>query len=218
MKVIKVIVISVIITALIAALIGIVVYNKFIFAVLDITDAESFRNVVVSQEIVKSLQQSSTDNSDTETGMGEQSGVLTPEADIIETVTPGDNDSSEVENELSKGTVIYEDGYVKVTYIKQELSIFGPTVKFLIESECSNVIDVSFTDVHVDGYMADLCGIFVSELKPGKKAFETLYLYESNYENFTSFPSMVEFTIKVQDSESWMDLSESQTIYIDVLQ
>jgi hypothetical protein len=213
-----VIVISVIITALIAALIGIVVYNKFIFAVLDVTDAESFRNVVVSQEIVKSLQQSSTDNSDTETGMGEQSGVLTPEADIIETVTPGDNDSSEVENELSKGTVIYEDGYVKVTYIKQELSIFGPTVKFLIESECSNVIDVSFTDVHVDGYMADLCGIFVSELKPDKKAFETLYLYESNYENFTSFPSMVEFTIKVQDSESWMDLSESQTIYIDVLQ
>ena len=63
----------------------------------------------------------------------------------------------------------------------------------------------------------DLCGIYVSELGAGKKSFETLYLYESDYENFTSFPSLVEFTIKVVNSDTWVSLAESQIIYINIV-
>jgi hypothetical protein len=64
--------------------------------------------------------------------------------------------------------------------------------------------------------MVDFCGVYVDGLEEDKKSFETVYIYESDYEDFTDYPSMVEFTIKVQDSESWADLSESGIIYINI--
>jgi hypothetical protein len=215
MKNSKAIIISVVITLLVSALVGSIVYNTVVMSVLNISDAESFRKAIVCQELVDSLQQLQ----DTEANTGSSAEVEVPD-----TNTQQSNEDSEIElpetnvDDPVKDEVIYEDTYIKVTYVKQELSIFGPAIKFLIESKTTQTIDISFTNVHIDGYMADLCGVFVSELAEGKKSFETLYIYESDYENYTSFPSMVEFTIEVQDSSSWADLAKSNPIYINIQQ
>lgn len=215
MKNSKAIIISVVITLLVSALVGSIVYNTVVMSVLNISDAESFRKAIVCQELVDSLQQLQ----DTEANIGSSAEVEVPD-----TNTQQPNEDSEIElpetnvDDPVKDEVIYEDTYIKVTYVKQELSIFGPAIKFLIESKTTQTIDISFTNVHIDGYMADLCGVFVSELAEGKKSFETLYIYESDYENYTSFPSMVEFTIEVQDSSSWADLAKSNPIYINIQQ
>lgn len=215
MKNSKAVIISVVITLLVSALVGSIVYNTVVMSVLNISDAESFRKAIVCQELVDSLQQLQ----DTEANTGSSAEVEVPN-----TNTQQPTEDSEIElpepdvDDPVKDEVIYEDTYIKVTYVKQELSIFGPAIKFLIESKTTQTIDISFTNVHIDGYMADLCGVFVPELAEGKKSFETLYIYESDYENYTSFPSMVEFTIEVQDSESWADLAKSNPIYINIQQ
>ena len=215
MKNTKVIIISVVITLLASALVGSIVYNTVVMSALNISDAESFRKAIICQELVDSMQQLQ----DTESDTNSNTEVTVPDTN---TQKPTEDSTIELpEHEANtpvKDEVIYEDAYVKVTYVKQELSIFGPTVKFLVESKTTDTIDVMFTDVHIDGYMADTCGAYVSELAEGKKSFETLYLYESDYEDFTSFPSMVEFTIKVQNSETWVGLAESNTIYINIQQ
>jgi hypothetical protein len=215
MKNSKAIIISVVITLLVSALVGSIVYNTVVMSVLNISDAESFRKAIVCQELVDSLQQLQ----DTEANTGSSAEVEVPDTNTQQPTEDSEIELPEADVEDPvKYEVIYEDTYIKVTYVKQELSIFGPAIKFLIESKTTQTIDISFTNVHIDGYMADLCGVFVSELAEGKKSFETLYIYESDYENYTSFPSMVEFTIKVQDSSSWADLAKSNPIYINIQQ
>lgn len=209
MKSLKLIIVSVAITLLIVGLAVSIACNKFILAVFDITDVESFKNAVISQELVESLQQIQSAPADTETKDHNTETVQIPTED---------SKSEVADNVIVKDEIIYEDSYVKITYVKQELSIFGPTIKFLVESKTDKTIDISFTDVHIDGFMADTVGVYVSELAEGKKSFETLYIYESDYEDFTNYPSMIEFTIKVQDSESWNDLAESDTIYFEIEQ
>ena len=205
MKYLKTIIISVAATLLITALVLSIVYNNLILKVLGITDVESFKRVMFCQELLESLQQSfdtgvesDVPNTDVQRPV-EDSEIVAPSPDTYNT-----ND------------VIYEDVYIRVTYVKQELSIFGPTIKFLIENKTTKTIDVSFTNVHIDGYMVDFCGVYVDALGSGRKTFETLYLYESDYKDFTNFPSFVEFNINIQDTESWYDLVKDQTIYIKV--
>lgn len=209
MKNFTTIIISVVITLLAAALIMSVTFNSTVMDVLNISDVESFRKAIVYQELANIQQQMPSTETETEV----------PETNIEKPSDESNNIQQEPEANIpNKDEVVYEDAYIKVSYVKQELSIFGPTIKFLIESKTTETIDISFTDVHIDGYMADTCGVFVLELTEGKKSFETLYLYESDYKDFTSFPSMVEFTIKVQDSGSWVSLAESDTVYIEIQQ
>lgn len=219
MKPIKTVIASVITTVLIMSLAVSFAYNKFAMNLLDITDIESFRNAIVAQELIKSLQGISGTNDTTNA----DSGATNTQDTNINTSTNQnvpDSDKPTIDitttDSMPDGTVIYEDSYAKITYVKQESSIFGPTIKFLVESNATKNIDVSFTNVHIDGFMADLCGAYVSDLEPGKKSFETLYIYESDYEDFTSFPSMIEFIIVIRDANTWSDLAESQVIYFEL--
>ena len=208
---IKIIIISVVITLLAMSLVVSFACNKFVLNVLNITDVESFRDAIIAQELVESLRQSS--------GTDTNTNINTPNTD---TSTNTDSEVPDINKPTVESvpgdTVIYEDSYAKITYVKQESSIFGPTIKFLVESKATKAIDVSFTNVHIDGFMADLCGIYVHNLEPEKKSFETLYIYESDYEDFTSFPSVIEFNIIIRDAETWDDLGESQVIYFEIQQ
>lgn len=217
MKSLKIIIISVAITLLISGLTVSIACNKFILTVFDIKDAESFKNAVICHELVESMQHGSG-QVDTDTITFETDSQELTEDFEVKTEEPKQEETKPEIADAVTNEIVYEDDFIKVTYVKQELSLFGPTIKFLVESKTANTVDVSFTDVHIDGYMADTCGAFVFELAEGKKSFETLYIYESDYEDFTSFPSMIEFTIKVQDSESWNDLAESDTIYFEIEQ
>ena len=191
---------TIVITILAVMLTLSVAFNIFIITILDIKDVTSFKQVLLCRELLLSMNQIPEDNTTEAPNTNVES---TPNTDSITTAP-------------SESNIIYEDSYIKVTYIKQELSIFGPTVKFLIENKGTKAVDISFTDVHIDGYKVDLCGIYVDSLETSKKSFETLYLYESDYEDFTNYPSVVEFTIIVRDPTSWNDLSGSDVIYINI--
>lgn len=180
-------------------------FNMFIMTILEITDIESFKQVILCRELMKTVDQA------TETTEATVDTDASP-TETADTMTDTIVDAPAVNN----SKVLYEDTYIKVTYVKQELSLFGPTIKFLVESKSTDTLDVSFTNVYIDGYQADFCGAYVSALEGGKKVFETLYIYESDYEDFTDFPSTIEFVIKVQDSVSWHDLAESSTIIIRI--
>ena len=221
MKSLKLIIISVAITLLAAALVVTIACNKFILAVFDINDTDSFKKAIVSKELMESLQQLQSTPEETETSVPNTEAVQIPAEDSKPEETESEvvaEPESEVIIDTAKDEIIYEDDYVKITYVKQELSLFGPAIKFLVESKTDKTIDISFTDVHIDGFMVDLTGAYVSDLAEGKKSFETLYIYESDYEDFTEYPSMIEFTIKVQDSESWNSLAESEVIYMNIEQ
>ena len=197
----------IVISVLVALLIMLFAFNSFILTILEIKDVESFKQVILCRELVASMSQTPEDNTTVVTTATTTNTVL---------VDPTPDNFGSVNNTPAESNIIYEDSYIKVTYVKQESSIFGPTVKFLIENKSTKAVDISFTDVHIDGYKVDLCGIYVDSLDVGKKSFETLYLYESDYEDFTNYPSMVEFTIIVRDPASWNDLSGSDVIYINI--
>jgi hypothetical protein len=178
--------------------------NTFILTMLEITDVESFKQVLLCRELLKSLEQVTDTTVDTDMTSSDVIVDNPVETALMDTPI------------VDEATVIYEDTNIKVTCVKQELSIFGPTIKFLMENKTTTPLDISFTNVHIDGYQVDLCGVYVSALEGDKKTFETLYLYESDYEDFTSYPSLVEFTIKIQDSTSWYDVAESEPIQIEI--
>ena len=215
MKTLKTILISVVITLLVASLVVSILCNNMILSLLEIKDAESFKQVLFCKEVVESMQQLE-DALDTDTTVPEDAEQQPTED--TETEDAPEVEAPEPEVNMPTDTVIYEDAYVKVTYVKQELSIFGPTVKFLVESKTTKTINISFNDVYIDGFMAETCSAYVSDLTEGKKSFETLYIYESDYEDFTRFPSMIEFTIRIIDSDSWDRLAESDVIYLDIEQ
>jgi hypothetical protein len=215
MKTLKTILISVVITLLVASLVVSILCNNMILSLLEIKDAESFKQVLFCKEVVDSMQQLE-DALDTDTTVPEDTEQQPTED--TETEDAPAVEAPEPEVNMPTDTIIYEDAYAKVTYVKQELSIFGPTVKFLVESKTTKTINISFNDVYIDGFMAESCSAYVSDLTEGKKSFETLYIYEYDYEDFTSFPSIIEFTIKVIDSESWDRLAESDVIYLEIEQ
>ena len=151
-------IISAVIIILVAALIGSVLYNNFIFTLLEVTDAESLRQVIVCREMLEVLQQAQdTKAPDAELNSTEPETVIPAEDSESEVPEPEETQptlNSDIKVETTEDKIIYEDNYARITYIKQELSIFGPTVKFLIENKSEIVLDISFTDVYIDGYMA----------------------------------------------------------------
>lgn len=189
--------------------------NIFVFTMFEINDVESFKQVLLCRELLESFSQLSADKTTETPDVKEE----VPSIDInTEDINKEDPVVPEIpaDNTPEESNIIYEDTNVKVTYVKQEHSIFGPTIKFLVENKSTDTLDISFADVYIDGYMVEYCGAYVSSLASGRQSFETLYLYESDYEDFTEFPSMVEFTIKIQDADSWSDIAESEPIYIEV--
>lgn len=191
-----------------------VALNIFVFTIFEINDTESFKQVLLCRELVESLNQLS--NPTVDTTVDETTDEIVSDSANTEAEPETEPETEAPVETATKNSIIYEDSNVKITYVKQELSLLGPTLKFCVENKTTEAIDVSFNDVYIDGYMVDFCSIYVNALAGNRQSFENLYIYESDYKDFTAFPSMVEFTIKVKDTETWYDLAESEPIYINI--
>jgi hypothetical protein len=110
--------------------------------------------------------------------------------------------------------IIYNANGVKISYVAQELGVMGPSLKFYIENNTNQTLDICLTDIYIDGFKADLSGMYCSSLGAGKKAYESLTLYEFEYEDFSDFPSVIEFVVKIQDSTSWNTIVETKPMYL----
>ena len=182
--------------------------NIFIITIFEIKDVDSFKQVLLCRELIDSMGQlSDPDTAEPETSNTEkESETETPNT---ETEVPGVQIK-----EPNEEMIIYNEKGVKISYVAQELGLLGPSLKFFVENNTDQTLDVCLTDIYIDGFKADLSGMYCSELGAGKKAYESLTLYEFEYEDFSDFPSVIEFVVKIQDSTSWNTVVETKPMYL----
>jgi hypothetical protein len=174
-------------------------FNIFITSMLEIKDVKSFKQVLLCRELIESMGQLSEDTTNTDK----------PETPNVETPVP------EVQTkEPNEEMIIYNANGVKISYVAQELGLMGPSLKFYVENNTNQTLDICLTDIYIDGFKADLSGMYCSSLGAGKKAYESLTLYEFEYEDFSDFPSVIEFVVKIQDSTSWNTIVETKPMYL----
>lgn len=166
--------------------------NIFIFVIFGIKDVQSFKQVLLSKELLDSFISMSVPES-------------TPDVSIPEPDTQ--SPVPEVEDTPTE-EVFYQDDYIIIRKLKQENGLLGPTVVFSIENISTYPVLVSFKDVYIDGYKADLSGLYCSCLDPGMKAIEDFTVWESDYEDFTSKPEEVRFIIDIMDPHNYVSLVE----------
>jgi hypothetical protein len=179
--------------------------NIFIITLLEIEDVDSFKQVLLCRELMDSMSQLQGDAENT-----------SKPVDTTQPETP--NTETEIPNIIDKAPtaaeVIYNENGVKISYVEQELGLMGPSLKFYVENNTDQTLDICLTNIYIDGFKAEYCGMYCSELGAGKKAYESLTLWESDYEDFSEFPSVIEFVVKIQDSTSWNTLVETEPMYI----
>jgi hypothetical protein len=161
--------------------------NIFILTIFGIKDLQSFKQVLLCKELLDSFTSMS--------GPEATPDVSTPGAD-----TP--------EADASTEEVFYQDEYVIIRKLKQETGLLGPTVVFSVENISTYPVLISFKDVYIDGYKADLSGLYCECLDPGMKAIEDFTLWKSDYEDFTSKPKEVRFIIDIMDPHNFVSLVE----------
>jgi hypothetical protein len=131
----------------------------------------------------------------------------TPEVSIPEPDTEAPEQTPENDS-TSEAEVFYQDEYVIIRKLKQETGLLGPTVVFSVENISTYPVLISFKDVYIDGYKADLSGLYCECLDPGMKAIEDFTIWESDYEDFTSKPKEVCFIIDIMDPHNYVSLVE----------
>jgi hypothetical protein len=179
--------------------------NIFIITLLEIEDVDSFKQVLLCRELMDSMSQLQGDAENTSKPVD----TTQPETPNTETEIPNIIDKAPTDAE-----VIYNENGVKISYVEQELGLMGPSLKFYVENNTDQTLDICLTNIYIDGFKAEYCGMYCSELGAGKKAYESLTLWESDYEDFSEFPSVIEFVVKIQDSTSWNTLVETEPMYI----
>lgn len=184
--------------AALSALLAISIFlNIFICSVLGISNGESFGQLLLAKELVTELDNLNTEQ---DSGSVQEPGTIIPDTTPPTTSEP-DTDKPGVEQSLS-----YSNDFIKVEFIKQTTGLLGPTLRFEVENRSDRVVTISFTDVYIDGYQASLSGGYCDELAAGKKAFVELTLWQSDWEDFTSWPQEISFIIKTIESDSYFDL------------
>ena len=188
-----------------------VAFNIFFVSIFEIHDADSFKQVLLSKEILEGLtnigEAEDEPDSDIETNT---STVDTPVVDV----PTEDEPTVDTPIGLQEGQVVYNDIGITITYLNQETSVFGPQFNFFVVNNSEYTLWVSATDVYIDGVQADLSGGGVSDIESGKKAYLEFTIWESDYENFTTDPSEVEFDLVVRDDSTWDELDRVEDLIL----
>lgn len=178
--------------------------NIFIFSMFEIKDAESFKQALLCKELLDSFNKSATiidrpNNNNQQDSSN--TGTTVPDVQI---------------KEPTKDMIIYNANGVKISFVAQEIGLMGPSLKFYVENNTNKTLDIYLTDVYLDGFKAELVGMYCSELGAGKKAYESLTIYEYEYEDFSDFPSIIEFVVKIQDTATWNTIVETEPMYLQL--
>ncbi len=183
--------------ASLSALLAVSIFlNIFICSVLGISNGESFGQLLLAKELVTELDHLNTEQ---DSGVTQKPDTTVPGTTPPTTPEPEpDKDEPGVEQSLS-----YSNDFIKVEFLNQTV---GPALRFKVENCSDRVLNISFTDVYIDGYQATLSGGYCDELAVGKKAFVDLTLWQSDWEDFTPWPQEISFIIKTIESDSYFDL------------
>lgn len=193
-----------------------VFFNIFFLTVFEIHDADSFKQALLSKEILDGFINIETpeDKPETNNPTIDNPTVETPTSDVNE--PEPEVPSVDESFGLQEGQVVYNDNGITITYLNQETSVFGPQFNFYIVNNSEYTLWVSCTDVYIDGVQADLSSGGVSDIESGKKAYLEFTIWESDYENFTNDPSEVEFNLVVRDDSNWDELDRVEDLILQV--
>lgn len=188
-----------------------VALNIFIFSVLGIGTSEGFKQTLLAKELMTGL--SSVEPDETVPEETKASDPVEETAPAVSTIPTENKDNSGTSNV----TPIYQDENVKITYMKKEEDhLLGPVYKFIIENTSDRPLTVSFSDVYIDGFKVDLSGLYCDDLEMGAKAVADLTLYQSEWEDFTTNPSRVEFRVRLTNPKSLLTIYDSDVITFDL--
>lgn len=226
MKLAKTIIITILATLLTLS----ISLNIFTFTIFEIHDVESFKEVLFATEILDSFkdleQDTDEDNKDEVPDINIEDNNNSNVTDTP-TTEPSDSEPSiedtstpDVEDEpievIPTDTIIFSEEGVTISYVNFFEDMWGLNFKFCVENNSDKTVDVRFTDVYVDDFATSLSGGSCSDLLPGKKAFVELTIYDSEYKEITDYPSYIEYTIKLIDSETYNTIIEQDSNTIEL--
>lgn len=194
-----------------------VALNIFIFSVLGIGTSEGFKQTLLAKELLTGF--SSAETETTESTESTESDVYPDEWFVTDDPNYSLENNSTIPTENGQVTIppIYQDENVKITYMKKEEDhLLGPVYKFIIENTSDRPLTVSFSDVYIDGFKVDLSGLYCDNLEMGAKAVAELTLYQSEWEDFTTNPSRVEFRVRLINPKSLLNIYDSDVITFDL--
>ena len=178
--------------------------NIFILTIFGVKDVASFKQVLLCKELLDSFS-----NTEVETQEAEDT--------VPEDTVPEDTGVPDQDTEIPTASFTYANDWIKVIQLKQTAGLMGPGIKFELENISTESVLISFREIYIDGYKADLSGLYCECLDPGMKAIEEFTLWESDWEDFTSKPREVQFIIEVCDPKSLgtLEYSSAFTITLD---
>lgn len=184
--------------------------NIFIFVIFGIKDAQSFKQVLLSKEILDGLTNMSVPESTPDVEGTPEVSIPEPDTEASEQVPESDS-TSETE------AFYYANAWITVKELKQGVGLMGPTITIELENISDEAIRVSFKDLSIDGYASQYSstGVYAEVLDPGMKAIREISLWESDYEAFTSKPETITFTIEIMDPNTYGTLT-SNDVSLDI--
>lgn len=159
-----------------------VVINIFVISALGIHDMNTLREAILAKELMAKL------------SCIESNGI--DFKDVNPTPRPAVDP-------------IYEDEYVRVTYLRYEEDLLSRNYKFLIENLSNISIIVVFDEVCIDGFKVELSGLHCDNLAGGINTIEYFKLYRYEWEEFTSNPNRANFRVRVIDANDFSILHET---------
>lgn len=201
-------------------------FNIFFVSIFGIHDSDSFKQALLSKEIVDAFINIGDTEDHTDPSVEIDSPTTTPSTDDNEDNTEDEDnvtdntqtDNSQViENKpLQKNELVFDQENVTITFVKQESGIYGISFVFLIKNNSDIEVSVSFTDVYLDDLLLEMSGGSTWGVAPGKTATIELSLLEYEYEEFITNPKKVEYAIKLWNADTYEDIIiENKVLYIE---
>lgn len=138
-----------------------------------------------------------------------------PNATMIATSEPTAEPTPLVPETAIEEQVIVDNDILTITAksFAIDASIFGPSIKLLIENHSDKTIIVQSRDASVNGYMIDTT--FSSTIDPGKKSYDNLVFDSTDLKNanITTLAD-IEFVIYAFDNDTWDNVFTSDVINI----
>ena len=184
-------------------------FNIFFLTIFGAWTPDGFKKALLGTETVHTSEEVETPTDD-------------PVVEVPDTTLPDTDLDTEVEVPddsfgIKEGEVVYSENGITITYMKQEEGLLGPRFKFFVENNYSHTIYVAVRNVYIDGILAELSGGSQSDIEVGKKAFLEINLWSSDYEEYTDYPTKVEFDLLIMHEDNWVEtLFEIDDIVLQV--
>lgn len=109
-------------------------------------------------------------------------------------------------------SIIYDKNNITVTAKGlEEDSIFGPSIKILIENNSDKNITIQTRNESINGYMASF--LFSADIVAGKKSNDTITLFSSDLKRFgIETIADIEFQLHIFCSDDWETIDDSDII------